>query len=50
MLASMMFPGVTNFNEMTVEQWEKYLGNLEDRVKKDGAVETVKYIQESIGI
>jgi hypothetical protein len=50
MLASLMFPGVTNFNEMTVEQWEKYLGNLEDRVKKDGAVETVKYIQESIGI
>jgi hypothetical protein len=50
MLASMMFPGVANFNEMTVEQWEKYLGNLEDRVKKDGAAETVKYIQESIGI
>jgi hypothetical protein len=50
MLASLMFPGITNFNEMTVEQWEKYLGNLEDRVKKDGAVETVKYIQESIGI
>lgn len=50
MLASMMFPGITNFNEMTVEQWEKYLGNLEDRVKKDGAAETVKYIQESIGI
>ena len=50
MLASMMFPGITNFNEMTVEQWEKYLGNLEDRVKKGGAVETVKYIQESIGI
>jgi hypothetical protein len=50
MLASMMFPGVTNFNEMTVEQWEKYLGNLEDRVKKDGAKATVEYIQESIGI
>jgi hypothetical protein len=50
MLASMMFPGVANFNEMTVEQWEKYLGNLEDRVKKDGAAETVKYIQESIGV
>jgi hypothetical protein len=50
MLASLMFPGITNFNEMTVEQWEKYLGNLEDRVKKDGAKATVEYIQESIGI
>ncbi len=48
--ASMMFPEVTNFNELTVEQWEKYLTTIETKLKAVGAVETIKYIEDAIGI
>jgi hypothetical protein len=43
--ATMMFSEVTNMNELTVEQWEKYLTTLEGKVKAEGAAATVKYIE-----
>lgn len=49
-LAGIMFPMVQNMNELTVEQWETYLGSLEQKVQKEGASSTVKYIEDAIGI
>ena len=48
--AQVMFSDITNMNELTVEQWEKYLTVLENKIKEIGPVETVKYIEGSIGI
>jgi hypothetical protein len=48
--ATMMFSDVTNMNELSVEQWEKYLSTLENKVKEIGPAETVKYIESSIGL
>jgi hypothetical protein len=48
--AQMMFSDVTNMNELTIEQWEKYLTVLESKIKAEGPQATVKYIEESIGI
>ncbi len=48
--ATMMFPDITNMNELTVEQWEKFLSLLETKFKTEGAVATVKYIEDAIGI
>lgn len=48
--AGVMFSDVTNFNELTAEQWEKYLSYLENHIKTLGAIETVKKIEDSIGI
>jgi len=48
--ANMMFSDVTNMNELTVEQWEKYLTVLENKIKTEGPAATVKYVEESIGI
>ena len=48
--AGMLFPEVANFNELTVEQWEKYLTIIESKIKTVGPKETIKYIEDSIGI
>jgi hypothetical protein len=49
-LASIMFPDVTNLAELTVEQWEKYLGTLENKIATEGAAATVAYIEDAIGL
>lgn len=48
--AGIMFPEVTNFNELTIDQWEKYLTTIENKLKAVGAKETIKYIEDAIGI
>lgn len=48
--ANVMFADVNNMNELTVEQWEKFLTTLEEKVKQEGAAATVKYIEDTIGI
>lgn len=48
--ANVMFPEVTNMNELTLEQWEKYLTALESKNKTEGSAATVKYIEDAIGI
>ena len=47
--ATTMFPDVANMAELTVEQWEKYLTNLETRAQANPK-ETVKYIEDTIGL
>lgn len=49
-LATMMFPNITNMNELNEVQWEKYLSTLEQKIQNEGAVSTVKYVEESIGL
>jgi hypothetical protein len=49
-LAQVMFSDVTNMNELSVEQWEKYLMNLEYNIATNGPAATVKYIEDTIGI
>lgn len=49
-LATIQFPDVMNMNELTTTQWESYLTSLEQRIQKEGAAETVKYIEDQIGI
>lgn len=48
-LAQIMFSDITNMNELSAEQWEKYLSPLEAKVKVDpkGAV---KHIEDLIGV
>jgi hypothetical protein len=48
--ATMMFPEISNMNELTTEQWEKYLTALEGRVASQGAAATAKFIEDAIGI
>jgi len=48
--ATLMFPEVTNMNQLDEVQWEKYLSILENKIKTEGPAATVKYIEESIGI
>jgi hypothetical protein len=48
--AALMFPDITNFNDLTSEQWEKYLGFLENKIKTEGATATVKYVEAAIGL
>jgi hypothetical protein len=48
--AGILFPEVANMNELTIEQWEKYLSLLEGKITSEGASAVVKYIEESIGI
>lgn len=48
--AGIMFSEVTNFNELTVEQWEKYLTAIETKLTTVGPKETIKYIEDAIGI
>jgi hypothetical protein len=48
--AGIMFSEVTNFNELTADQWEKYLTTIETKLKTVGAKETIKYIEEAIGL
>jgi len=50
MFASLLFPDVTNFNELTVEQWEKYLATIESKLSTVGPKDTIKYIEDAIGI
>lgn len=50
MLAGILFSEVASLNELTPEQWEKYLSLLEQKVQKEGAVATIKYIEETIGV
>jgi hypothetical protein len=47
---SLMFPEVTNFNELSVEQWEKYLTVIESKLSTYGPAATIKFIEESIGV
>lgn len=49
-LAGIMFTDVNDMNELTAEQWEKYLTTLENKVKSEGAAATVKYIEDAIGV
>ena len=49
-LAGIMFADVNDMNELTAEQWEKYLTTLENKVKSEGAAATVKYIEDAIGV
>lgn len=49
-LANVMFPEVSNMNELTVEQWEKYLTVIEQKIQKEGPAVTVKFIEDSIGL
>ena len=48
--ANIMFLDVTNFNELTEQQWGNYLGGLEAKLKAEGPAATGKYIEDSIGI
>ena len=48
--ANILFPEVTNLNELTVEQWEKYLTTLENKIKTEGAKATITYIEDAIGV
>jgi hypothetical protein len=48
--AGIMFSDVTNFNELTVEQWEKYLTTIESKLTAVGPKDTIKYIEDAIGI
>jgi hypothetical protein len=48
--ANVMFPDVTNMNELTIEQWEKYLSVIEQKIQKEGAAVTVKFLEDSIGL
>ncbi|VVB52919.1 Uncharacterised protein [uncultured archaeon] len=47
--ASIMFPEVTSFKFMTVEQWEKFMSTLEAKLAAVGPVETAKYIDDTVG-
>ena len=49
-LVMLMFPELTNMNDLSEVQWEHYLSSLEKRLKESGAKATVAYIEESIGI
>ncbi len=48
--AQIMFPEIANMNQLDEKQWESYLSNLENKVKEIGPVETVRYLEESIGL
>src|SRR5258708_30457351 len=48
--AGLLFPEVTNFNELTIVQWEKYLTTIETKLNTVGPKETIKYIEDAIGI
>lgn len=48
--AQIMFPDIANMNELTLEQWEKYLTVLETKLKEAGPVNTWKYIETEIGL
>ena len=48
--AALLFPGVTNFNHLTADQWEQYLSKIEAYLKINGPKPTIVYIEESIGI
>jgi hypothetical protein len=50
MLVTIMFPNVTNMNELTAENWEKYLTTLEKMMQKEGTAATIKYIESVTGI
>lgn len=49
-LVGLMFPEVSNFNQLTAAQWEQYLNTVEGRLKKDGAAATIKWIEDSNGL
>jgi hypothetical protein len=48
--AQVMFSDVQNLNELSVENWEKYLTVLENKIKTEGPAATVKFIEDAIGI
>jgi hypothetical protein len=45
-----MFSDITNMNELTAENWERYLTSLEKMIQKHGAAATIKYIESVTGI
>ena len=48
--AKLMYPDVTNMYELSIEQWEKFLATLEQKVATVGAKATATYIEDAIGI
>jgi len=48
--ATIMFSDVSDMNELSAEQWEKYLSTLENKIKSEGPAATVKYIEDAIGV
>lgn len=48
--ASIMFPDIINMNDLSIEQWEKYLTTIENKIKIEGPAAAVKYIEDAIGI
>jgi hypothetical protein len=50
LLAGIIFPEITNMNELSAEQWDKYLTLLEQKIQKEGPQATVKFIEDTIGI
>jgi hypothetical protein len=49
-LAQVMFADIQDMNDLTVEQWEKYLRTLESKVQSESASSAVKFIEETIGL
>jgi hypothetical protein len=49
-LAIVMFPSVQNMNDLTEAQWGEYLNLLERKIQEEGPANTVKYIEDVIGI
>ena len=48
--AQVMFEDIVSMNDLSVDQWEKYLSTLENKVESQGPVATIKFIEESIGL
>lgn len=49
-LANILFPTITNLNQLSPEQWGKFLNPLETKLQQEGAAAVVKYIEDVIGI
>ena len=49
-LAAIQFPSVQNMNDLTEIQWNEYLTLLEQKIQKEGPANTVKYIEDVIGL
>jgi hypothetical protein len=48
--AMLMFPEITDMNDLSVEQWERYLTTLENKIKTEGPTATVQYVEDAIGL
>jgi hypothetical protein len=50
MLAQLMFPEIDNMNQLDEVQWERFLSTIENKIKTDGPIAAVQYIEESINL